>query len=157
FRADRDDGFAVGIEIDVVPRLVPVADRLAQPRNALRHGVAMRDRLQRRLDHLVNDVLGRGPIWITHPKVDNVFAPTPCVDLNLAGNVEPVRWEARNPQKLFHDDSIMTAGSRDRGSTIRDSVTKGPDVKLLAEFWDEVRRSLGGRSRSSTSRACAEV
>ena len=32
--ADGDDGLGVGVEIDVVARLVPVADGLAQPRNA---------------------------------------------------------------------------------------------------------------------------
>ena len=35
FGADGDDGLGVGVEIDVVARLVPVADGLAQARNAL--------------------------------------------------------------------------------------------------------------------------
>ena len=34
-RADGDDGFAVGIELDAITALVPVADGLAQARNAL--------------------------------------------------------------------------------------------------------------------------
>ncbi len=32
--ADGDDGFGVGIEVDVVARLVPVADGLAQARQS---------------------------------------------------------------------------------------------------------------------------
>ena len=32
FGADGDDGFGVGVEVDVVARLVPVADGLAQAR-----------------------------------------------------------------------------------------------------------------------------
>ncbi len=34
FGADGDDGFGVGIEVDVVARLVPVADGLAQARKS---------------------------------------------------------------------------------------------------------------------------
>ena len=41
-RADGDDRLGVRVELDAVAALVPVADRLAQARDALRHRVAVR-------------------------------------------------------------------------------------------------------------------
>ena len=89
-RSDGDDGLGVGVEVDVVARLVPVADGLAQARDALGHGVAMRDRLLRRFNHLVDDVFGRGAVGIAHAEVDDVFAAAAGGDLHLAGDVEDV-------------------------------------------------------------------
>ena len=41
FGADGDDGFGVGIEGDVVARLVPIADGAAEAGDAFGEGVAM--------------------------------------------------------------------------------------------------------------------
>ena len=105
--ADGDDGFGVGIEVDVVARLVPVADGLAQARNSLGDGVAMGDGLLRRFNHLVDDVLGRGAVGVAHAEVDDVFSAAAGVDLHLAGDVEDVGREALNAAELFHDDSSL--------------------------------------------------
>ena len=54
--ADADDGLGVGVEGDVVARLVPVANGAAEARQAAGDRVAMGDRLQHRFDELVDDV-----------------------------------------------------------------------------------------------------
>ena len=105
--ADGDDGLGVGVEIDVVARLVPVADGLAQAGNAAGDRVAMRGRLERRLDQLVDDVLGRGAVGVAHAEVDDVFAAAAGGHLHFAGDVEDVGGQALNARKLFHDDSSV--------------------------------------------------
>ncbi len=71
----------------------------------------MGDRLLRGLDHLVDDVLGRGAVGIAHAEVDDVFAAAARGDFHLAGDVEDVGREALNTAELFHDDSSMTVVS----------------------------------------------
>ncbi len=112
FGADGDDGLAVGVEIDVVAGLVPVADGLAQAGDALGDGVAMGDGLLRGLNHLVNDVFGRGAVGVAHAEVDDVFSAAARGDLHLPGDVKDVRREALNTAELFHDDSSVK-GRRD--------------------------------------------
>ena len=65
-RADGDDRLAVHVEVDVVAALVPLADRAAQARDALRDRVAVRVLALRHLDQLVDDVARRGPVGIAH-------------------------------------------------------------------------------------------
>ena len=65
----------------------------------------MRDRLLRGLDHLVDDVLGRGAVGIAHAEVDDVFATAAGGDLHFAGDVEDIGRQALNTTELFHDDS----------------------------------------------------
>ena len=68
-RADGDDRLGVRVEVDVPAALVPVADRAAQPRNALRHRVAVRVAALRRLDQLVRRCArGVGPSGLPMPK-----------------------------------------------------------------------------------------
>ena len=56
-----DDGLGQRVELHVIAFLVPIANRLAQTRDSLGQRVAMGRRLSRRFNHLVDDVLGRGP------------------------------------------------------------------------------------------------
>ena len=70
----------------------------------------MGDGLLRRLNHLVDDVLGRGAVGVAHAEVDDVFAAAAGGDLHLAGDVEDVRREALNAGELFHGDSSVTSG-----------------------------------------------
>ena len=67
----------------------------------------MGDGLLRRLDHLVDDVFGRGSVGVAHAEVDDVFAAAAGVDLHLAGDVEDVGREALNAAELFHGDSSV--------------------------------------------------
>ena len=114
FGADGDDGLGVGIEIDVVAGLVPGADGLAQARNAAGDRVAMRGGLERRLDQLVDDVLGRGAVGIAHAEIDDVFAAAAGGHLHLAGDVEDISRQALNTRELFHDDSRIQPPRRRR-------------------------------------------
>ena len=109
FRADGYDGLGLGVEIDVVARLVPVADGLAQARQTLGDGIAMCGRLERGFDHLVHDVARRGSIGIAHAEIDDVFAAASRGHLHLAGDVEDVGGQALNAGELFHGDSSVKA------------------------------------------------
>ena len=89
--ADGDDGLGLGVEVDVVAALVPVADGLAQAGQAAGERVAMGGGLLRGLDQLVDDVLGRGAVGVAHAEVDDVFAALAGGGLQFAGDVEYVR------------------------------------------------------------------
>ncbi len=56
----------------------------------------MGDGLLRGLNHLVDDVLGRGAVGVAHAEVDDVFAAAAGGDLHFAGDVEDVGREALN-------------------------------------------------------------
>ena len=101
--ADGDDRLALGIELDGEAPLVPVADRLAQPQDALGHRVAMGIAALRRLDHLVHDVAWRGLIGVAHAEVDHVLAPLAGGGLQLAGDVEDVGRQALDARELLHE------------------------------------------------------
>jgi hypothetical protein len=73
-----------GSKLDVVAALVPVADRLAQARDALGDRIAVRVFAQRRLDQLVGDVLRRRAVGIAHAHVDDVLATPARGHLQLA-------------------------------------------------------------------------
>src|SRR5690606_974361 len=93
FRADGDNGFAVGIELDRVAALVPIANGLAQARNTLRYRIPVGGGPAGGLDQLVDDVLGRGAVGVAHRHVDDVLPAPPGGHLELAGNVEHVRGQ----------------------------------------------------------------
>ena len=96
----------VRVELDAVAALVPGADRAAQPRNALRHRVAVGVVTLRRLDQLRDDVLGRGAVGVAHAHVDDVLARAARRHLQLVGDVEDVRG-----RRLMRANSLM-AGDR---------------------------------------------
>jgi hypothetical protein len=105
--ADGDDGLGVGVEIDVVARLVPVADGLAQAGQAAGDGVAVRGGLPDRLNELIYYMGRRGAVRVAHAEVDDVFATAARGGLHLAGDVEDVGGKALNAGKLVHDDSSV--------------------------------------------------
>ena len=88
--ADGDDGFGLGIEVDVVAALVPVADGLAQAGQAAGERVAVGRGLLGGFDELVDDVFGRGAVGIAHAEVDDVFAAPAGGGFQFAGDVEYV-------------------------------------------------------------------
>ena len=102
FRPDGDDGLAVRIEFHPVPGLVPVADGLAQARNALGHRVAMGIRTLRGLDHLGDDVRRRRTVGVAHRQVDDVLAAAARGHLQFRRDVEHVRWQASDSREFFH-------------------------------------------------------
>ena len=79
--ADGDDGLVFRIEIDVVAPLVPFGDRFAQPGDSARRGIAVVVRLSGRLDQLVDDVLGRRQVGVSHPQIDDVLPRPPLLHL----------------------------------------------------------------------------
>ena len=90
----------VRIELDAVAALVPVADRAAQPRDALRHRVAVRVGALRGLDQLVDDVRRRRAVGVAHAEVDDVFAAAARGHLQLGGDVEDVRRQALDAREV---------------------------------------------------------
>ncbi len=101
-RADRDDRFRVGIELDAVTRLVPVGDRTPQARDALGDRIAVRVLALGCLDQLVDDVPGRRPVRIAHAHVDDVFAAATRGHLQLTCDVEDIKGQALDARKLDH-------------------------------------------------------
>ena len=116
--ADGDDGLAVGIEIDVVTRLVPIRDGPAKTRQAARNRVAMRDGLLRRFNHLVDDVFGRGPVGVAHAEVDDVFSRGGGRKSSYSPrDVEDIRRKATpNAAELFHGNQFTGTGIRGQGT-----------------------------------------
>ncbi len=74
----------------------------------------MGDRLLRRLNHLVDDVFGRGSVGVAHAEVDDVFSAAARGDLHLAGDVEDIGRQALNAAELFHDESSLPVNSGNR-------------------------------------------
>src|SRR5580700_950741 len=104
--ADGDDGFGVGVEVDVVAGFVPVGNGAAQSGNPTGDRVTMRWRLLRGFDELVDDVAGSGAVGIAHAEVDDVFAAAAGGDLHLTGDVEDIGREALETAELFHAVSL---------------------------------------------------
>jgi len=109
---DGDDRLRVRVDRDVVARLVPVADRAPQARDALRHRVAMRVAPLRGLHQLVDDVLRRGLVRIAHAEIDDVLAPAPGSGLQLAGDVEYIGREPLDPGELMHGRGVSRLATR---------------------------------------------
>ena len=100
FGADRDDGFGLRIEVDIVVPLVPSGDRMAQLGNASRGRIAVIFALASRFDHLLDDVAGRRLIWISHSKVDDVLALLPGFQLKALDLGKDVGREPLEPIKI---------------------------------------------------------
>jgi hypothetical protein len=129
FGADGDDGLGLGIEVDVVAALVPVADGLAQAGQAAGERVAVGRGLLRGLDELVDDVLGRGAVGVAHAEVDDVFAALAGGGFQFASDVEYIRGQPRQPSKLFHACSVQFLCS----SSV--SIKVGPSERCVVQLW----------------------
>src|SRR5216683_1508162 len=92
FRSDRDNRLGIGIEIDPVATLVPVADREPQLEDTARNRIAMVRALGRGVDQFGDNMRRRRLVGITHPEVDNVLAGATGFEAQLADRVENVRW-----------------------------------------------------------------
>ena len=103
---DGDNGFGIRIKLHVVTRLIPVADRLAQPVDAFRHRIAVRVRALDRLDQLIDDMLRRRAIGIAHAEVDHIFAAPPRRELQFAGDVKHIRRQPFDAGKFFHEQLL---------------------------------------------------
>ena len=109
-RPDRDDGFRIRIEIDVVIRLVPLDDLLAQLGNTLRLRVAMIARVARRLDHLVHDDPRRGPVRVAHSEIDHILLRRSCLCLHLIDDGEHVRRQFLDAIKFLVRTRLVGIG-----------------------------------------------
>src|ERR1700691_1163723 len=92
-RADRDDRFRIGIELDAVAALVPIANRQPQLVYAARYRVPMIGVLGGRLDQLRHDMRRRRLVRIPHPEIDYVLTGAPRLQAQLSNRVEDVRWQ----------------------------------------------------------------
>ena len=101
-RADGDDGLRLRIEVHRISALIPGTNSTPQPGHATRERVAMRRRLLRGFDELVDDVPRRRAVGVPHAEVDDVFAALPRRRLQFAGDVEHIRGQPRQSLELFH-------------------------------------------------------
>ena len=77
----------------------------------------MRARLVRRLDHLVDNMLRRRAVRITHAEIDDVFAALTRRRLQLAGYVEDIGRKAFDSRKFVaHNVSIFPREVGELGS-----------------------------------------
>ena len=102
FGTNRDNRFGIGIQLNVVTRLIPVADRLAKAMDALGHRIAVRIGTLYGFDQLIDDMPWRGAVGIAHAEVDDIFAAPPCRELQFTGNVKHIRRQPFDAGKLFH-------------------------------------------------------
>jgi hypothetical protein len=103
-RSQGDDAFALGIDLDPEPALVIGRLGFPQTGNAARHRIAVRARIARRLDQLVDDMLRRRLIGVAHAEIDDVFTGGASSGLHRVDFSEDVRREALDAVKFgFHD------------------------------------------------------
>ncbi|CRI67327.1 hypothetical protein THIOKS1550019 [Thiocapsa sp. KS1] len=98
--ADRDDRFAVRIQMDIEAIAVPVTDGATQPGDAARDRIAMRVLADRRLDQLVDDMLRCRLVGVTHAEVDDVLAPCSRFGLQLVDDVEDIGRQPLDAVKI---------------------------------------------------------
>ena len=101
-RSDRGDRLRFRVEVHVVFPLVPVADGQTQLRDPAGKRIAVVPRVADRLDKLVDDVLRRGKIGVSHPQVDDVLAGVAQFRLELHHDREYVRRQPLDSRELFH-------------------------------------------------------
>ena len=99
---DGDDGFLFRVEVHAIAGLVPVADGLAQARNALGNRVTVGVATTHGLDQLFDDMRRGGLVGIAHAEVDNVFTTSPSGHFEFAGDVEDIGRQAGNSGKFVH-------------------------------------------------------
>ena len=99
FRADKRQGFAVGVNRDAEPALIPVGDGLPEFGQAVRLRVAVVGRVKRGLAQPLNDAVGRGDVRVAYAETDYLYPL-----LSLGG------YLAANLNKEIRRHSVYSAG-----------------------------------------------
>ncbi|OMP13380.1 hypothetical protein COLO4_01793, partial [Corchorus olitorius] len=115
--ADGNDGFALGVDLDLVAVLVPARNRAAQTGDASGSGIAVGVFTLGDLHQLLDDVRRRGPVGVAHAQVDDVLATTARGHLEFGGDVEDVGGETIDARKtarrtLFGHDFLEDVSAR---------------------------------------------
>ena len=61
----------------------------------------------RRFDHFVDDMPGRGLVGIAHAKIDDVLSRGSGLCLQLIDDIEYIGWQTTDSVKLFHERSWL--------------------------------------------------
>ena len=109
FGADGNDGFRIGIELNVEAALVPIGDGFAQPWNTFGHRVAMGVWPFGGLHKFVDDMLGCGAVRVAHRHIDDVFTTSARGHFQFRRNVEDIRREPLNAREF-----VVHVGGIDR-------------------------------------------
>ena len=100
--AERGDDLAVRVELHAEAALVIGRLRAAQAGDALGGGIAVRARLARRLDQLVDDVARRRQVGIAHAEVDDVGASGSGLGFQTIDLFEHIGRQAPHAIKIAH-------------------------------------------------------
>ena len=90
FGAQSNNRLGLGIQCDVVARLIPIGHGTPQSRNTLGLGVAVRIASINRFSQLVDNVLRCRLIGVTHPKINDVFTPGTRGLLQFPNDIEDI-------------------------------------------------------------------
>ena len=92
-----------GIQSDVIATLVPVANRLAQARDALRLRIAVRIAATSRFYQFIDYVLRGRLIRVAHAEIDDILTGGPCLLLEVTNNIKDVwRQSLDTPKFIIH-------------------------------------------------------
>jgi hypothetical protein len=72
----------------------------------------MISRIFRRLDQLVDDVLRRRHVGISHAEIDHVFSASSRLRLEVVDDGEHVRWKALDSIELVHEGLLFEVAHR---------------------------------------------
>jgi hypothetical protein len=96
-----NDGLGIRIQADFVAALVPVADCLAQARDALGLGVPVGVTAPGGLCHLVDDMFRRRLVGVAHTEIDDVLSRRPGLLFQITDDVENIGGKALYSPKLI--------------------------------------------------------
>jgi hypothetical protein len=100
--AEGGDDLRVGIELHAEAARIVARLRLAQAGDAFGGGIAVGARLPRRLDELLDDVLGGRQVRIAHAEVDDVGVGLAGGGLHTVHLLEHVRRQPSNRVEVLH-------------------------------------------------------
>src|SRR5690606_13020665 len=115
--AEGRDDLRVRIELHAEPACVIAGLRPPQARNSFRGGIAMRAGILYDLAQLVDDVLWRREVRVSHAEIDDIGARRSRAGLQTVDLFEDVRWQTADFVKLFHNSP--------RGSTRHHKAARG--------------------------------
>ncbi len=121
-RTKRQRRLGLGIEIDAEAVAVQVADGFSQLREASTRGVTVVAREERSLAQLLDCDLGRSDVGVSEAEVDDVFAPTPELELQPLDFSERVGRKCVDSAEVHHQsscpDAMVTASELSGWSTV---------------------------------------